>query len=391
MVGGSRVVATGSQAVTMLVMARGLGPTSFAVFAATLGTLMALMLIADGGASVAVGRHHESDDTIAEILGSNRLLTLGVLVISLPTLCLLAVTTESAVLAACIPLTIWAPLERQLEVVSAYAIAKGRQRLVGLTYFLRRVPTLAAVLVFSAGSAVVWAYSISLLATAIIARVMLTRFITATGLRWSPRLFPDRGTWATLAPFWATVAGQGIRLMDVAVLTFAAGTTVSGIFAPASRLAPALLLVPWTYTQILLPRLVTTGERLSYKTIGLVGAFSAAFLAPLALTAQWWVPLLLGDAYTPSVPTVRIIVLSLVFAAMASAVSGGLNAADAAAHVARIVWFSSIVALALIATSGALYGAVGAAWAVAFGYLLQFLLLAAAYHFKSEPAPALNT
>ncbi|MCV7288013.1 polysaccharide biosynthesis C-terminal domain-containing protein [Mycolicibacterium wolinskyi] len=389
-VGGARMLATAAQAITMLIMARGLGPSSFAQFAAVLGTLMALIMIADGGATYAVGRHHESVQTVAEVFRANRLLTYGVLAISLPVLAGLAGATQSTVLAACIPLCFWAPLERQLEVISAYLIARGRQQMVGFGYFVRRMPTLAVVLVVPANTALVWAFSLSMLVAAIAARLMFARHLSGSGLALPGRALPDRATWAMLAPFWAALAGQGIRQADVAVLTISAGTPVAGIFAPASRLTPALMLVPWTYTQLLLPRLATTKERLPLVTILVVGALSGAFFVPLAITAPWWIALLLGEAYAPSTAVVRIIVVSLVFAAVASAIASGLNAVDRASLVAAVVWTSSIVTLALIATFGPLFGAVGAAWSVAFGYVLQCSLMGAAYRFKVKPASVVN-
>ncbi|MHC9294319.1 hypothetical protein ACRCUN_17785 [Mycobacterium sp. LTG2003] len=389
-VGGARMLATAAQAITMLIMARGLGPSAFAQFAAVLGTLMALIMIADGGATYAVGRHHESAQTVADVFRANRLLTYGVLAISLPILAALAVTTQSAVLVACIPLCFWAPLERQLEVVSAYLIARGRQHMVGAGYFVRRMPTLAVVLVLPANTALVWAFSLSMLTAAVAARLMFARHLSTSGLTLPGRALPDRRTWAMLVPFWAALAGQGIRQVDVAVLTISAGTPVAGIFAPASRLTPALMLVPWTYTQLLLPRLATTKEQLSLTTILIVGALSGAFFVPLAITAPWWITLLLGEAYAPSASVVRIVIVSLVFAAMASAVASGLNAVDLASLVAAIVWASSIFTLALIATLGTQFGAVGAAWSVAFGYALQCSLMGAAYRIKVKRASVVN-
>ena len=146
-VSGARVTATAAQALTLLIMARSLGAPAFGQFAAVLGGMMALGSLADGGATNAVGRHHTTPSTILQILRAGRLLSLATLLISVPVLAVLVHQSGSAILAACWFLCAWLPLERQAEVNSAYLLARGRQTVVCATYLLRRLPTLAAVLI----------------------------------------------------------------------------------------------------------------------------------------------------------------------------------------------------------------------------------------------------
>lgn len=388
LIGSARVLSTASQALTLLIMARSLGPAEFAEFAGVLGALMALNLIADGGATYAVGRHHESGAMVVQILRAVRLLSTGTMLISIPVLGVLAIATHSATLIACIPLCAWVPLERQLEVGSAYLMARNRQYVVGMGYLLRRVPTLIVVLVLSSTPMLVWGFSVSILVTAGAAIALLRRHITAeTAGSPADALLPDRQTWSVLRPFWAAIAGQGVRQLDVAVLTFAAGTTVAGIFAPATRMVPALLLLPGTYTQLLLGHLATTKDVLTGRILAALGLTTAAMFVPLAITANYWIPLLLGRAYLGTVDVVRIIICSLVFAALSSAFASALHATDYASRVAVVVWVSATTSLVLIAVFGSWYGAVGAAWGVALGYVLQFCLMAGAYRSRPVRTP----
>jgi O-antigen/teichoic acid export membrane protein len=141
-------------------------------------------------------------------------------------------------------------------------------------------------------------------------------------------------------------------------------------------------MVPGTYTQLLLARLAATKEALTLRTVAVLGAVTAAVFAPLAVTANYWIPLLLGHEYLASVDVVRIVIGSLVFAAMSSAFASALHATDGASRVAAVVWTSATTTLILIAVLGRFYGEVGAAWAVALGYAMQFLLMAGAYQFR---------
>lgn len=394
LVGSARVLSTGAQAVTLLLVARHLQPALFAQFAAVLGGLTALNIAADGGATYAVGRHHGSPGTIVEVLRAGRLLSSATLAVSVPALVGLAVTTGSPVLMACLPLCLWVPLERQLEVNSAYLLARGQDSLVGLLYLLRRLPTLVVIVILPAGVSAAVAYSVTMTLTAGVAMLVVAgpvrACVAATARRGgSPvaggGVLPARRTWSMLRPFWAAIAGQGVRQLDVAVLTGAAGTAAAGLLAPASRLVPALLLVPGTYTQLLLGRLSATGERLTTRSVLVVGAVTAVVFGCLAATAPVWLPLLLGAAYTPSVPVVQVVVAGLVFATVSSAYASALHAGDRSSRVALSVWTGAVVSLLLVAVLGARFGPMGAAWAVLGGYGLQCGLMAAFHRRMRSP------
>lgn len=382
-VSGARVTATAAQALTLLIMARSLGAPAFGQFAAVLGGMMALGSLADGGATNAVGRHHTTPSTIVQILRAGRLLSLATLLISVPVLAVLVHQSGSAILVACWFLCAWLPLERQAEVNSAYLLARGRQTVVCATYLLRRLPTLAAVLMTPAAVAPVLAFAVTMFAAAAASAVVLGRRVAEELVpagRAGARLVPDRAIWALLRPFWFATAGQGVRQIDVAVLGAVAGTAVAGVFAPASRLVPALLLVPGTYTQLLLGRLSAGQASLTARRLAGVALFTTTSFLTLAVLADVWVPLLLGEEYRASVDVIRVVIASLIFAALSSTVASSLHATDRAAYVAVAVWTGATTTIGLVAVLGAAYGAMGAAVAVAAGYLLQLVLMAVLHH-----------
>ena len=205
------------------------------------------------------------------------------------------------------------------------------------------------------------------LAVAVLGR----RTCAATGTcrpapRISEQLVPEQWVWTLLRPFWMVVAGLGVRQIDVAVLGMTAGASAAGVFAPASRLVPALLLVPGTYTQLLLGRLAAGDRRLTTSPVIGVAAVSTVAFVPLAVLADVWVPHLLGSAYTASVDVIRVVVVSLVLAALSSVFASALHAADQSARVAVAVGAGAATTVIAIAALGALFGAIGGAVAVTF-------------------------
>jgi O-antigen/teichoic acid export membrane protein len=228
-------------------------------------------------------------------------------------------------------------------------------------------------------------YAVTMVAAAAVSMVVLGRRVTEelavvptarAGARLHSTLVADRATWALLRPFWFATAGQGVRQIDVAVLSVAAGTAVAGVFAPASRLVPALLLVPGTYTQLLLGRLSAGQASLTARRLVGLAVVATTSFSTLAVLADVWVPLLLGEDYLASVDVIRVVTASLVFAALSSMIASSLHATDRAAYVAAAVWTGATTTIGLVAVLGATYGAVGAAGAVAAGYVLQFVLMA---------------
>lgn len=391
----ARVTATAAQALTLLIMARTLGVSAFGQFAAVLGGMTALGILADGGATSGVGRHHTTSPTIVQILRAGRLLSAATLLISVPVLAVAVHTSGSTILASCWLLCAWVPLERQAEVNSAYLLVRGRRTVVCGTYLLRRLPTLAALLLLPVALGPVLIYAATMVTAAAVSVVVLGRQVSEefavvpsgrADARFRSTLIPDRGTWALLRPFWFSAVGHGIRQIDVAVLGLAAGTAVAGVFAPASRLVPALLLVPGTYTQLLLGRLAAGQTSLTARHFVGVTVVATTSFVTLAMLADIWVPLLLGTDYLASVGVIRVVTASLVFAALSSMVASSLHATDRAAYAAVAVWTAATMMIGLVAALGATYGAMGAASAVAAGYVLQFILMALVHRVR-RPVP----
>lgn len=387
-IGGARVVATAAQAVTFLLVARALGPADFGAFAAVFGGLTALGILADGGATTAVGRHHQSPEILVPVLRAGRLLSIATMSVSVPVLGLAVHLSRSPVVTACLLLCLWVPLERQAEVAGAVLLARGRAGVVGAGYLTRRVGSALAVLV-APPSHVVVAFAATMVLGAGVSLVVLRRHMAETvgGRGPAPALLEHRSVWALLRPYWIVVGGNALRQLDVVVLGVVGGATAAGVFAPASRLVPPLLLVPGTYTQLLLARLAASREPLPAAPVVGVAVVSMLTFGPLALLADVWVPLLLGEAYAASVDVVRVVVGGLALAALSSVFAAALHATDRAARVAVAVWAGAVTMIGLVAVLGTVHGALGAAWAVATGYFVQCALMAGFHRFGPIPTP----
>jgi O-antigen/teichoic acid export membrane protein len=382
-VGSARVVAMVCQALSLLLVARQLPPVGFGQFAAVFGALQALSLIADAGATYAVGRHHTSPQVVRDILQVGRLLAWGTLAVSVPALGLVAYLTSSSIILACAPLCLWVPFERQAEVHSAYLMSGSDTTFVSWVFILRRLPVLLAVLLL--GSPVL-AFGLSTLAATAVSAVLLDRR-TERSAPAGATASPPRDVLRGLRPYWFTIVGQGLRRLDVAVLTLAAGPAVSGIFAPASRLVAPLLLVPGTYSQMLLARMSASQRPLRLREALMTGTLSTGAFLVLAATAEYWIPLLLGPAYVPSIGPVQIIVSGLAFATVASLVASSLQATDRPQYAAVGAWTGTVTTLVLVLVLGRLHGAAGAAWATVLGYVVQLgVLTALAQAPRSGPA-----
>ena len=90
----------------------------------------------------------------------------------------------------------------------------------------------------------------------------------------------------------------------------------------------------------------------------------------------WLVELLFGDAFLPSVPVVRVLVLGALPLACRLVFRAGFLAYDQGILVSKVSLFGLVVsAVALILLLPA-YGIVGAAWAVMIAQWLSFAMMA---------------
>jgi len=111
--------------------------------------------------------------------------------------------------------------------------------------------------------------------------------------------------------------------------------------------------------------------------------FSVPVYGVLVIFAEPLITVLLGEKFAGSVTPLRILLLGLVLAGLASLMSSSLQAARREWSVALISVGTALVTLVLLAILGAAFGSVGAAAAISVGYVIQLLaLLFAAKHRK---------
>ena len=363
---GARVVAAGLQAVALLLVARALEPTDFGVFASVLGALQFIQVFADGGASVAVMRFVNDRSAVEGLLRLSNLLGFASVAISLAFLSAAPWAFDSREPYLMLPLVLWVALERQCEVRSAVLISRDNTTWPSISLILRRV--LVVVSVAAAPSSVVFAYSFSSALTAAGAAAAL--YLVSKDIHAHER-FSTVAAARIAVPYWSSQVAQSARQLDLTVLTLFGGGVAAASFAPASRLLAPLLLIPGTYSQVLLSKLAKEERTLRRNDILAPMIASALFYLVLASLTPYWLPLLLGEKYASASLPLMIVIAGLIFATWRAILTVGAQASGQQRGAALAAWAGAATTLAATAAGGVLLGAVGAALASALGFVVQ--------------------
>lgn len=373
---GARITAAVIQALTLVVIARALEPTAFALFALLFGVLQVGQAFFDGGCTQAIARHHREPSRVRAIFRAGRVLSLTAGIVASGALLVVAVAGGDPIVTALVPLGPWLAAERQAEVSSMLLASWGRTGAVALGVVGRRGLVFVACLAALAHpAAVLWAFSLTSLVSSAATSTLLARSalrLTAAG---RPGIGIDRATAAMLLPYWATGLGLQVRQLDITVLTATAGVGTAAAFAPASRLIPPLRIVPTTYAQMLLARLARDSRALRPHELWWPTGVALVVFGAAALVAGPLLPVVLGTGYASAVLPLQISLLALAPATAASILTSSAQARGATRYAATCAWTSATVSLVLVAVLGLTLGAVGAAAATGLGFVVQATLL----------------
>jgi O-antigen/teichoic acid export membrane protein len=158
--------------------------------------------------------------------------------------------------------------------------------------------------------------------------------------------------------------------MDVVLVSIFAGSYQSGLYAPASRIQDALMLMPTTASAAVVPlaarRFGLAQEKASFRRTGVFAlALSVGLtLPPLIVTffaAESLVPLALGPEFADSASSVQVILWSLVFIAIAQPVFSLMVAAGEVRRLNVAYGTGLVVALLGHALLDPPFGSVGGA------------------------------
>lgn len=199
---------------------------------------------------------------------------------------------------------------------------------------------------------------------------------------WRPRLKTIKSLlrYGLKAHPTAALMIAGERLDQVLIAIWLAAVDL-GLYVVALAVAGAASLLGSTISHIAFPKIANQpsdqgkAEVLGrYMRLTVVVTLVAA--AALFALAPWLVRLLFGEAFLPSVPVVRVLVLGALPLACRLVFRAGFLAYDQGLLVSKVSLFGLVVsAVALILLLPA-YGIVGAAWAVMIAQWLSFALMA---------------
>lgn len=165
--------------------------------------------------------------------------------------------------------------------------------------------------------------------------------------------------------------------LQIPVLLALSGPTAVGYLSIAMPIAELLLVVPVAISSVVLPLYhaqagtdhdVRRHATISFATTG-VGAIALVMLAPVA------VPWLYGPSYAPAVPLIQILAPAVPVFAFARVLQSKMYAEDLFAPVTKASVAALVMSLLIQATISPGLGSVGAAIAIALGYLTFAVML----------------
>lgn len=365
-----RLVASGFQATTIVVLARLLGPSDFGLFAAiTAAGGVAILLLGLGSRSHALRLlAHEKPAALANTLVMFRAIV-GVLVAVM----LIAVGRLFFKLD-------WMLLSGAAMYVAAEGVTSLAQSiLLGLQYSRRaHVLALARPLVMAGGLAGGAMLDASLIGYGMSALAVAT--VSTSALRTADAGFYSvRATLRESLGYWSSTSLASLQQLDVPIVGAISSSHIAGVFAASSRLTNPLNLAASSILSVLTPDLSRSRDvatrRVSFlRARNLVFALSALLVfigAPMAATVG---PLLLGPDFPNAGPLFAGFFIGLGFNAASQLYASAYYAQGLMGRLARIRAISvpgGLVAIALAAMGNELSLAIG----VAVARLVEFAAL----------------
>jgi len=380
-VSAGRLGAALLQAVTLVVTARAVAPSEFGLLAGVLGLATLVQTFSDCGMASFVSRERAADSDSGSIRSALRfnsltsLLLLGLLSAGL----VVASLALDPIYALMIPLALWASGERNADTRLVVVFADGDVWINVSNLVMRRLLALAIVLALtSADVEPVLSYCVGVAVGATLSSV-------AARLIVQPRLPPEdtmtvREVLREARPYWVHSVATQARNLDTMLVAMIASPLQAGFYSSASRLTNPLLLIPSSLASLVLPtasRAVSTGSSLRpvLKAIVIVvGGMSTAY-AIIFVLAPTLIPAVLGDAYTSSVPVLRIVLVGLPFAAWTSLFASLLQGRGDKTFVARTSLAMIVVSLSLVCLGAFLGGARGASGGLSVALAIHSVLL----------------
>lgn len=395
---GGRLLAAFTQALTLVLVARGTEPERFGMVSAFMGAAIVLQTTVDLGVSgyaLKVRAADAADPVVALCVRVYQRLG-GVLLAVLMAVGIGLAIIDRLPWWLFLPLAAGMAIERQADMRLNLAVADGDTWKNSSVLVVRRLITLVLLAVLAPMMGAVAAYGTGLVIGSMLSWAAGQRLIPVSvgGTRESGAADvcgsrSDEGTaplprggelLRAARPFWADSVMAQIRNLDALIVTAVAPSAQAGYYGAISRSVSPLRMVGTSLASVMLPAAVKSGraDKQRMRRILLVlFAGLAVVYSLLGLSAGWWVVLLLGDGYAASVPGFRLLLLGLVLDGVSSVIGAVMLGSRLENVVAWSVTIASLLGLALVAVGGALNGVTGAAAGLAASYVLQFAILLA--------------
>ncbi|PJJ55560.1 O-antigen/teichoic acid export membrane protein [Compostimonas suwonensis] len=376
-----RVLAALIQAVSFVLLARGLTPTDFGLFSTVLGFATLAQTVVDLGVStLALRERAKNPDSgvVTSALRLNNKLSFVLALVSLAAV-IAGAMWVSPLLWQILPLVIWVAAERNADAWLSIAFVDGQVHVTTLNLVIRRGITVALFLGLQfCGLLPVLAFCIACAIASAGSSIFAHRFV-ARRLP-SASDIPIGSLLQAAWPYWLNSVATQARNLDVTVTAIFGGAFQAGLYASASRITGPLRILPASLSSVLLPH----ASRRDHRTIrGLVrlvavcvAALSVMYIV-IVLMAPWFVPVLLGDAYAEAVFPIQITAFGLIFASAAALLGSLLQGVGLKHYVAHTAVATTVVCLVGCAIGAAWAGAVGAAYGLSISFVIQAVLLAA--------------
>lgn len=364
------------QAASLTLVARWSGPAEFGFFAAAYGIALVAQTVADCGLTKYIVQLRVSDRSDGGIGAALRLgRNISIISTVVGTTALVAVTTQVPSVAALCLMPLWMSAEKQVEAWLGVSLADGKLWYNATSLVFRRLGALLVLVVaHAAGMNPIQGYLIGLSAFSLLAwwqiRLVTNDVHTDRKARAKVLLAGGRHYW------FNSLAVQAMNF-DVTVVAAMASAQSAGYYAAASRLTTPLRIVPTSFATLLFPAAAKarlSGARPLLRAVGGLIAITTVMYIGLAVALPILVPIVLGPSFAPAAGVIQVVCVGLIFAAITSQFNSLMQGWGYLRAVTIISMASTLLSLAAIAVAAVGWGALGAGYALAGGYVVQLAI-----------------
>ncbi len=364
----ARILAAGLQLAVIILLARGLPPSRFAVVSTV--SVILLMITAINGfgliRQIQYRRSVDRDDPTLPALYATRLRYAHASALGwVAAMLALWAITGNGIYAALLPAAIWLLTEQITQTWNGIAIVDGRAQELVWSYMARRAPVVAVLgIALVAGLDVVWSWTVGLALGGILAFAQAVRRQEP----WARHLVPPRRQPGPHVShdfgYWLSQVGDQLRDFDVPALAVV-DIHAAGIYALPARLLRPMNMIAAATAQIAFPALSRRRQvARRHLVLGvLAGSLPSVVVALVLLALAGFLPVLVGDEYEASVPVMRILcVCAALWAPCTLLVTYLQSRSDDATNVLGVVVVVlSGVQILAVCIGGVADGATGAA------------------------------